>query len=179
MNVGRLVRGPAYVILLVAMMAYLSDFVVAVLPPRMSVAQWRFGAVGTLSNSAVAPLLLALLAYVVAVASSDRTVLRVISVLSAFAAFFMILALGSFVLDSLEMRSRLTPGQTMRFVAVSGQVVAKLLLETFGSVVLARGSWRAAQSLRRAVAPERPAPSMLVPSVKTTKGADTVEATRA
>src|SRR5215211_8301386 len=154
MNVARLVRGPGYVILTVAIIAYVSDFVVAVIPLRLSVAQWRFGAVGTVSNSAVAPLLMALLAYVVAVASGDRTLLRVIAVLTTFLGVFLLAAIASFALDALEMRSRLTPGQDRRFLVVSAQVVVKLLLEALGSVVLARGAWRAARVLRRAVSSE-------------------------
>jgi hypothetical protein len=145
---ARLIRMPAYIVLAVVLIAYVSDFILTVIPFRLDVAQWRFGAIGTLSNAASAPLLILLLIFAVAAFAGDRRVLGIVGVLGAFTTLLLLVSAVDFTLDTLQMRTRLAPGQSARFAAASGQSLMKLGLQAIASVALARGAWRVLRASR-------------------------------
>jgi hypothetical protein len=144
----RLIRIPAYVVLAVVLIAYTSDFILAVVPLRLDVVQWRFGAIGTLSNAASAPLLILLLILAVAALAGDRRILGTVGILSALATVLLLVCAADFTLDTLQMRARLAPGQALRFAAASGQSLMKLVLQAIAGAVLARGAWKVLRSSR-------------------------------
>lgn len=148
-------RAPAYMVLGVALFFQVFDLILTVYPMHLGVAQWRFGAAGQLAVSATSPLLILLLLYAVALLAGDRAVVGFVGVFSALAALVLILGTVPFMLDTLEMRSRLQGQATGRFLAVSGQALAKLFLHGLAAAALAISALRTLRGIKARRSTER------------------------
>jgi hypothetical protein len=96
----------AVAILLIASPAI--DLVGAIVPPRFGEISWRFGVFGLLTNALVTPMLgLAVMQVVATLLERGRTVRR-IAVLNLIIDVVLVLGLGLFILDFLQLRQAVT-----------------------------------------------------------------------
>jgi hypothetical protein len=133
----RRLRAPGYLILGLAMFFPFLDLAVSVSPFRPSTVAWRWGTVGMLSSAIGASLLLLFLIYVLAHFAGDRRIMVVCAVLAALIALLMVGMLGTFALDSLQMKRRVQEAAQAKFLIACAQALMKLVLEGLGATVLA------------------------------------------
>jgi len=107
---------------------------------------WRYGVVGMISTFLLSPLLGCLLASAVAAWVPHPPVSRLLGGGMLIVASLLLVALGGFVLDSLQVRSAAAPEAqwvtTTSFLLAS----AKILLAAVALIVLAVGNLRAASA---------------------------------
>lgn len=105
---------------------------------------WRYGIVGMMSTYLVSPLLGCLIASATAAWLTQPRVSRLLGAAMAVVGAFLLVALGGFVLDSLQVRSATAPEAkwvtTTSFLLASG----KILLAALALATLALGNFRAA-----------------------------------
>jgi len=137
------------------------DYISSALPFRPSAADWRFETLGMISTHLLSPLMGFLLASATAAAVPQPRVSRVIGVLIWVGAIVLLMALGGFVLDSLQVRNAAPAGT--RFVSQTAFVLAaaKILLGAVTLMVLGVGNRRAA-SAYVAPATTRSAPAAII-----------------
>lgn len=129
-------RVPGYLILGIATILPLIDLLIQVWPLRVGTLAWRFGFVGLFSDRVSAPILLLFLMYALALASGDRKVMIFIAAVSALLALFLLSGMGSFALDTLQMKRRVPPAQVAKFNVTAVQAMAKLGLQALSALVL-------------------------------------------
>ena len=154
-HLARRLRVPGYIILGLAMVLPLMDFVLSVMPMRLGTVAWRFGAIGLFASAVTAPLLLMFLVYALAVMVEDRKVAILIGVLSLVLALTALASSGAFALDALQMKGRVQPQAFERFRLASVQAVVKLILEGVAALVLAASVFRTVRSVKFATVPEQ------------------------
>lgn len=156
-------RIAAYVILLTAIAFGLADLLLSVQPMRPGAVQWRFGVVGLAANAVVAPLVLLLLLATYAWWMGDRRVLMSTSVISGLLVLLLVLGIGAFVLDGLQMRRQVRPEALPRFDTATVQALGKMLLASIGAGLLSVGAFQAARALRAVtVQRQHAAPTLIV-----------------
>jgi len=96
----------AVAILLIASPAI--DFVGAVLPARPGEVSWRFGVFGLLTNALVTPMLGLAIVLVVATLLERRRTVRRLAIITLVLDVILLLGLGLFVLDFLQLRQAVT-----------------------------------------------------------------------
>jgi len=96
----------AVAVLLIASPAI--DLVGAVLPARPGEISWRFGVFGLLTNSLVTPMLGLAILMVVATLLERRRTVRRLTILTLILDVILLLGLGLFVLDFLQLRQAVT-----------------------------------------------------------------------
>jgi hypothetical protein len=89
---------------------------------------WRFGATGSLATSALLPMAGVVLAFCIAHAAEHLIVQRVLQVLSGLAAIAVVVFMGLFTLDALEMRALVSGGIRRFDVAVLRAFAGQALL---------------------------------------------------
>ena len=97
-NLAQRLRAPGYIILGIAMILPILDFIVSTIPLKPTTVVWRFGAFGLLSSAIGAPLLVLLLIYALALLAGDRKVMILVAVLAALIALTLIGGSGAFAL---------------------------------------------------------------------------------
>ena len=147
----RSLRTPAYVILALAALIPVTDFVTTVWPLIPGKLAWRFGAVGLASSSFGVPLLMLLFIFAVALAMGDRKVTMTVGVVAAGIGLAMLASSGMFVLDALQMRSNVASAALARFQTASLQALAKLIAHGISGLILAVAAFRAVRSAKAAV----------------------------
>jgi hypothetical protein len=109
--------------------------------------RWRFGAVGLLTGSMLLPMLGLVLASFTASLVGHRWVHRVVLVLAALMVLTNFAFMGSFALDSIEIRRQVNSNVVGRFDVT---VVKTLLLQVVQIVtiaLIARSTWRSSRAL--------------------------------
>jgi hypothetical protein len=132
---------------------------VSTAPFRFGNVQWRFGAVGLLSNTLLTPGLGYLIVVVTAVTLRHVRAQRVLSVLAWVIAAGLLALLGMFSLDALQTRAMVTPAMHTPFIIASVTAAGKLLLWAIVFVLFGRAA-RAPRALRRSA--EAGSPSLLI-----------------
>lgn len=124
-------------------------------------AAWRFGAVGSLSEVVLLPLVGAFLFFVVAHAQGSVLAQRVLEVVTLVVAVLLLATMAVFVLDAVQMRAAVAQGiQRFDLVvirAIAGQAIAMVLLALLAiSSIRARRRGAVSESRRAAESVERP-----------------------
>jgi hypothetical protein len=159
----RRLRAPGYLIMAVTSILPLIDLMMAISPMHAGTVMWRFGAVGLISSAIGAPLLVLTLIYALALLAGDRKVVIAVGVIATILAILMLVGAGSFTLDALQMKNRVTPVAMDKFKGASVLALLKLVMMCIGSIVLAVSAFRSARLTRReAVRATRPGATLIV-----------------
>src|SRR3954470_1361886 len=126
------------------------DALMSVAPFHPERAQWRFAAVGLLSNALMIPSVGMLIAVVAAVTLDHVGALRVIRVLSWLVVPVILAAIGAFALDSMQTRAAVRPEMQLSFLVASVTAVCKLLLGVVAFVLFALASRTSSRRAERA-----------------------------
>ncbi len=111
MNQLRRVAAAAYLLAALLIVFTSMDLVQSVWPIRAGDVQWRVLSVGLLSRMLITPLLGLVVAYFAALLMEHRRVLRTLAVLEALLAVLLVVGIGFYALDALELRARHHRGQ--------------------------------------------------------------------
>lgn len=132
----------AALLLLIPMMDYLGN----AWPFRPGAVDWRYGVIGMVSTYLLSPLLGLLIASAAAAWLQQPRISRTLGVLIWLGAILLLVALGSFVLDSLQVRSA-APADA-RWVTTTSFILAsaKILAASLTLMILGRGNLRAARA---------------------------------
>jgi hypothetical protein len=147
----------AALLVLLPMMDYLGS----AWPFRPSAADWRYEVAGTISTHLLSPLLGLLLASATAAALPQRRVSKALGVLVSVVAVVLLLVLGNFVLDSLQVRNVAPPNA--RWVSRTSFLLAaaKILAGALTLMVLGVGNRRAVKAVVPTAA-TRPGPAAII-----------------
>lgn len=145
MDTLRRLATPVLVIALALIIIPLADLVGNVWPVRLGAEDWRYGAVGILSNFLLTPLLGLLLVALVAYATERAWLLRTIGIKGLIAAGALVIIIGGFTLDAIQVRQ--TRPYEDRWITVVSYALAaaKLGIGAVCLAVLGVGSLRAAR----------------------------------
>jgi hypothetical protein len=161
----RRMRIPAYLVFGLATPLPVLEVLANLWPFHFGLANWRFGALGTLSTMLAPSMIGLLLLIIVAGLSGDRMVMWVLSAISwLFAVLGLVISIF-FVLDMLQTRAVMKPDVLHRFDFASALALARILFVTLSAALMGFQTWRHLRgvpqtSARRPVAAG--APSMLV-----------------
>ena len=108
------------------------DGIMQVLPLRLGEERWRFGAVGSLSNLMLVPLLGFLLAITIATFTDARRTKRVIGTICGILAFCIAAVSVLFILDYFQVRTIVTP----KFQHTIAVATTSALIKNLVSIVL-------------------------------------------
>jgi hypothetical protein len=141
----------AYVVAALLILAPPLDIWFSMPVTDVSEARWRFGAVGLVTGAMLLPVAGFLLAMVTAVLCGHRRMFGAVMALGGAAVIALVLALGLFVLDAMEVRQGIAAGMIRRFDwTVVKSVITQLAQIGALSVVLWTGL-RASRSRRKRV----------------------------
>ena len=118
-----------------------AEATLAVLPMSPTETAWRFGAVGLYSRSILVPLMGFALAAALAVTMAHRHALRWLSGFAGGVTIVLVVAGGLFVLDALEMSSRMRPEAQLAFRMASASALAKIFAVSVVMALFAHGGW--------------------------------------
>ena len=145
----RRLRWPAYSFLLISAVFQVADFIVGATPTHVDQVTWRFGLSGIAANSVGNLLLLALLAFLIALADGDRFVLQFVGFSSALLAVLLMVGAVSFSLDSIQVRPSSDSPEAGRFAIVAGLALVKLVTEGVLALFFAIAALRASGDIKR------------------------------
>ena len=118
----------AYAVAIVFLLSPLVDVVTNVYPFELGSVQWRYGAVGIMSNYLISGVFGLLLGTFAAVLGGHAKVLWVFFALNLALAVALVALLGLFALDVLQLRSMVRPEAADMFGIGAGKAALKLLL---------------------------------------------------
>lgn len=121
---------PAYLVAFMLVVIPLFDAVMSVYPFSPWNEQWRFGALGLLSNAFMIPAIGLLIALTTAVMYDHVRFLRVLGFVCTLAGAFVGLMILLFALDSVQAQANITPDASLPFVVASITAVVKMVLAT-------------------------------------------------
>ncbi|HEU5219035.1 MAG TPA: hypothetical protein VFU23_10265 [Gemmatimonadales bacterium] len=149
----------AYVVAALLVLITLMDYLVNAWPLRPDDVDWRYDRIGLGSTYLLLPLLGCLIASITAAWFPHPRVSKLLGKFLWTGALLLLIASGTFVLDSILVRR--IAGPETRWATPWSFVftTAKLLAATAGLVVLARGNLRAAQAASESVGPRRREPA--------------------
>lgn len=133
----------AYPLAVLLVLAPLVELMARVWPLRPDSISWRFGALGMAFNVAVTPLLGVFLAIVTAVWLGHRRWGRVVSVLSFAVAALLLIALGDFALDYLQIRTGVIAENVDAVHAAALRAFALGSASAIAAALVGFGGWRA------------------------------------
>ena len=159
----RRTRAPAYIIATLVILVPLMEIGGTAWPYRISNPEWRLSLVSAGAAASTAILLGLLLIYVLGTLFDDRPAIWLVALIGALMTASCVLAGGIFLLDALELRSRVSPGSEGRFGVASSLALAKVCFAGFAALVIAVSAFRAGRNLRRASMrkSKKPAPVMV------------------
>ena len=131
---------PAYFVAFLLVVIPFFDALMSVAPFHPGVAQWRFAAVGLLSNALMIPSVGVLVAVVTAVTLDHDAAKRAIRVASWIMVPVLFAAMGFFALDSMQTRAVVRAEMQLSFLVASATAVGKLFLGVVAFVLFARAS---------------------------------------
>jgi hypothetical protein len=114
----------------------LFDATMSVFPFQLSNEQWRFGAIGLLSNAFMIPAIGLLIALATAMAFGHTRFLRVLGGICAIGSVAVVLLLLLFGLDAVQARLNVRPQAKLSFVVASFTAVAKMVLAVITLVAI-------------------------------------------
>ena len=155
MNRYRYFALPAYLVAAALILIPFFDAAMSVWPWRPGAAQWRFGALGLLSNAFMIPAAGLLIVLATALALEHRRTLRVFGVLCALGALFTGVSVLLFGLDALQTRVNVAPSARLAFNAASLTAAGKLLLATVTLVAFALAGLRSQKEKRASASQNR------------------------
>ena len=155
MRVPRTLVLAAYIVAVSFILLPLLQSVLGAWPLRPAEASWRFGAAGLASNAVLSELMGLLLLAGLSLGLAHRVALRVIAVLSVLATVALVLGLGLLTLDALELRSGVRDEARLGFDLAALQLLAKLVLSSICTSLIAWGGWSASRKPREARARDR------------------------
>lgn len=139
--------GAAYCVGALLIVVSLFDYAVGVWPFAPGQIEWRYGAVGLLAGYTLTPLLGGLILSVAAATAGHRGTLRGLGIWHLVVALGLVLLIGSFSLDALQVR-RDTDAESRLVTEVgSARAAVKLLLTAIGA------AWLGITGLRQARGP--------------------------
>ena len=130
----------AYLVAFTLVFIPLFDASMSLVPFHLGTPQWRFGAVGLLSNALMIPAIGVLIAVTTAVTLGQERVQRALAIASWAVAIILLVGLAAFALDALQTRAAVQPGMQLSFKVASLTAAAKLLMGAVTFVAFARGS---------------------------------------
>lgn len=125
----------------------LGDLLSQALPLQPSVLAWRFGFLGFFANNLLTPLLGVTLAMVAAACLGHVRTQRVLSILCLVVSVSLLVALGSFGLDALQLRKSVQPAMISRYDAGAAIAIAKYFASIVGFALLARTRLRGSRTV--------------------------------
>ena len=146
----RRTRAPAYVIATLVILVPLMEIGGSAWPYRINNPEWRIGVVSAAAGASTAILLGLLLIYVLGTLFDDRPAIWLVASIGALMTALCVIAGGSFLLDVLELRGRVSPGSEGRFGVVSALALAKVSFAGLAALIIAVSAFRADRNLRRA-----------------------------
>lgn len=149
-NVTRQLSAPAYFVAFLLIFIPFFDALMSVAPFHPGAAQWRFAAVGLLSNALMIPCIGVLIAVVTAVTMDHVGAKRAIRIISWIVVPVLLMAIGFFALDSMQTRSAVRAELQLSFLVASVTAVCKLLLGIVAFVLFARASGTVSRRTERA-----------------------------
>ena len=149
---SRLLAAPAYFVALLLIGIPVFDAMMSVAPFHIGVAQWRFAAVGLLSNALMIPAVGFLIAVVTSVTLDHPGAKQTIRVVSWVMVPVLVAAIGFFALDSMQTRAGVRPEMQLSVLGASVTAVCKLLLGIVAFVLFARAARTSPRHLDRASA---------------------------
>jgi hypothetical protein len=153
MNRYRYFAWAAYLVALSLILIPIMDAAAETWPLHFSNAQWRFGALGLLSNALMMPSVGILIVLGVAIAAEHDRFLRLSGWLCAVCAALVVFALAAFVLDAIQTRVNVRPEALTSFLVASMTAAGKMILVIVTLVTCAIAGTRTA----RTTAPQRSA----------------------
>jgi hypothetical protein len=100
---------------LVLLVSPLVDLLGAIWPARMSEVSWRFGAFGLTTSALVSPILGFALLKVAGVLLDQRGVVRAVAIIDLLLLLLLLVGLGFFALDYLQLRATLAPASLPQY----------------------------------------------------------------
>lgn len=131
---------PAYFVAILLVFIPVFDALMSVAPFHPGSAQWRFAAVGLLSNALMIPCVGFLLAVVTAVTLDNLAAKRAIRVISWTMVPVLATAISFFALDAMQTRASVRAQLQLSFLVASVTAIGKLLLGVVAFVLFARAS---------------------------------------
>ncbi len=116
------------------------DALMQVAPFRPSAAQWRFAAVGLLSNALMIPAVGVLLALYTSLTFDDAKLRNTIRIVSWIMVVVLLAATGFFALDSVQTRPAIRPQMQLSFLVASITAAVKLLLGVIAFALFGRAA---------------------------------------
>ena len=139
MNPYRQLASAAYVVAAVLIAYPLVDSAVSVMPWHVGSAQWRFGAVGLLSNTLMIVALGAFIAVGTAVSLKQDRTRRLLGFVSWTCAGLLFVTSAAFALDALQSRGGIRSDMLISYQLASMTAEIKLLVGVVSFVLFARG----------------------------------------
>lgn len=136
----------AYVVAFLFVVSPLVDILTNVWPWDGGNPQWRFGLVGVTSNYLISMIFGLLLAALVAAAQGHRATLKVLGVVSVLTAVVLMVLCGSFVLDTLQLRTVVREEQRALFKVGAVKTALKVGASILALLVMAVGTWKASNA---------------------------------
>jgi hypothetical protein len=128
----------AYIVAFLLFAIPFFDAAMSVAPWHFGNSQWRFGAVGLLSNALMIPAAGALIAVVTAVSQGHFRVRDLLGLASWVMAAVVLASLAIFSLDTVQTRAAINPEMIFSYKVASLTACIKLLLGMVTFVLLAR-----------------------------------------
>jgi len=119
-----------------------AELLVSLYPFRVSDTQWRFGAFGLIMGRTTTAILVDVLVFLAAIGLGNRGLLRGWAGLHLVVGFLLVLGLGAFVLDSIELRRQTRPEMTRTFDLAAGRAAVMVLVATFYCIWAAVATFR-------------------------------------
>lgn len=123
------------------------DLIQAMWPVQLGELNWRVAAAGLLSRLLVTPLLALVLAYGTALLLKQRRTLRALAVLNVVLVSVLVVGLGSFALDAVQLRGEVRSDAQTTYdlgIAIS---FAKYGIALIMLILLTIGEWRSSRTL--------------------------------
>ena len=155
MDQYRRLAGLAYIVACMLIFIPVFDATMQLWPLRPGSTQWRFGALGLMSNAFLIPAVGLLIVLFTGRAFGHQRLLRLTGWMCAVAAAVATVLLLLFALDAVETRMAVTPAGRLSFVVASFTAAAKMLLAIATLVLMARAGIRTQRARASKGAPER------------------------
>lgn len=130
MNRYRYLSLPAYLVATALIVIPFADTALSLYPWRVDAAQWRFGAVGLMSNAFMVPCVGLLILFVTALLQGHGRTLRFFGFACATLAVITALSVGLFALDAVQASGNVQDAAKLSYKVASVTAVFKLLLAT-------------------------------------------------
>lgn len=130
---------PAYIVAVAFMVLPVFDQMMQLAPTlALHNARWRYGALGMMSNMLLLPLLGMTLAFALSAVFEHRRWQRVLSIVAVVGAVFVVVAMGVFALDAIEVRSLMRKEMLSSWSVATLTAVGKYILAAVTLVAFAR-----------------------------------------